>query len=104
MTAAAVLLLATVAALSIGGLLLNHSRSLLERSNRLLAQQTAEAERQRHAAEENANEAVRQKQVADAMFRDAKRTVDTYLTRVSEEKLLEEPGSCGCGRNSWGWL
>ncbi len=43
------------------------------------------------AAEENAKEAERQKQKADAMFRAAKSTVDTYLTRVSEEKLLKEP-------------
>ena len=29
--------------------------------------------------------------MADAMFREAKNTVDTYLTKVSEEKLLKEP-------------
>ncbi len=82
-TAVAVLLLATVAGLAIGGLLLDRSRRLLKQSNLLLAQQT-------QRAEDNYKEAERQRQNADAMFREAKNTVDTYLTKVSEEKLLKE--------------
>jgi serine/threonine-protein kinase len=69
-TAAAVLLLATVAGLMIGTVLLN-------RSNRLLAQQTQRAENATKAANESAQM--------------ARTAVDTYFTRVSEEKLLKEP-------------
>jgi len=75
-TAAAVLLLSTVVGLTIGTLLLN-------RKNFLLAQQT-------QRAENASKEADRQRQNADAMFRDARSAVDTYLTNVSEEDLLKE--------------
>ena len=84
-TAVAVLLLTTVVGLTIGGLLLDRSRRLLKQSNLYLAQQT-------QRADANAAEAERQRQVADEMFHEAKTTVDTYLTKVSEEKLLEEEG------------
>ncbi len=69
-TAVAVLLLSTVVGLTIGTVLLN-------RSNRLLAQQTQRAEKATKAANDSAQ-----------MARNA---VDTYFTRVSEEKLLKEP-------------
>ncbi len=84
-TAAAVLLLSTVVGLTIGTVLLNRSNRLLERTNRLL-------DEQRQVAQKNYEEAERQRQNADAMFHEAKSTVDTYLTKVSEEKLLKEPG------------
>jgi hypothetical protein len=83
-TAAAVLLLATVIGLTIGELLLDRSRRLLKQSNFRLAQKTQEAVA-------NAKEAERQRQMADAMFRKAKDAVDTYFTKVSEEQLLKEP-------------
>ncbi|MGO8747055.1 MAG: protein kinase domain-containing protein [Thermoguttaceae bacterium] len=62
-TAAAVLLLATVVGLTIGA-------ALLGRANRLLDEQ---------------------RQLADENFQAARNTVNTYLTKVSEEQLLEEP-------------
>ncbi|MGO8747881.1 MAG: protein kinase domain-containing protein [Thermoguttaceae bacterium] len=62
-TAAAVLLLATVVGLTIGA-------ALLGRANRLLDEQ---------------------RQLANENFQAAREAVDTYLTKVSEEKLLEEP-------------
>jgi len=83
-TAAAVLLLSTVVGLTIGTVLLNQSNRLLSQSNHLL-------DLARQHAQDNYEEADRQHQNADAMFREAKKTVDTYLTKVSEEKLLTEP-------------
>jgi serine/threonine-protein kinase len=83
-TAAAVLLLATVAGLTIGTVLLDRSNRLLEQANHLL-------DEQRQVAQKNYEEAESQRKAADAMFREAKNTVDTYLTKVSEEKLLKEP-------------
>ncbi len=76
-TAAAVLLLATVVGLAIGAALLEQSRRLVDE--------------QRQLAQKNFEEAETQHKAADAMFRKAKSTVDTYLTKVSEEKLLKEP-------------
>jgi serine/threonine protein kinase len=87
--AATVLLLATVVGLVIGGLLLDHSRRLLGRSNRLLAQKTDEAERQRRAAENSAREADRQRESADAMSKEARNAVDTYFNNVCETILTE---------------
>ncbi len=83
-TAAVVLLLSTVVGLTIGTVLLNQSNRLLERTNRLL-------DEQRQVAEKNYKEAEQQRQNADAMFHEAKNTVDTYLTRVSEAKWMKEP-------------
>jgi tetratricopeptide (TPR) repeat protein len=51
---------------------------LLGRTNRLVQEQRDEARQQRDRAREN--------------FRMAREAVDTYLTQVSEEQLLEEPG------------
>ncbi len=70
-TAVAVLSLATIAGLTIGTMLLN-------RSNRLLAQQTKRAENATKAAEQSAQ-----------MARNA---VDTLFPKVSEDNLLKEPG------------
>ena len=76
-TAAAVLLLATIVGLAIGAALLEQSRRL--------------GDEQRRLAQKNFEEAETQRKAADAMFRKAKSTVDTYLTKVSEERLLKEP-------------
>ena len=70
MTAAAVLLLATVLGLTIGTV-------LLDRANRQLKEQRQLAEEQRQLAQEN--------------FKKAREAVDTYLTKVSEVQLLKEP-------------
>ena len=96
-TAAVVLLLATVFGLTIGAVLLDQSRRQLDRANlaleeqRQLAEQNyEEAEKQRKLAETNYKEAERQRQAAGEMFREARNAVDTYFTQVSEEQLLGE--------------
>ncbi|MGO8751104.1 MAG: serine/threonine-protein kinase [Thermoguttaceae bacterium] len=76
-TAAAVLLLATVVGLTIGTVMLEQSRRLVDE--------------QRQRAEDNFAEAEKQRQLANENFQAARETVDTYLTKVSEEKLLQEP-------------
>ena len=61
-TAAVVLLLSTVVGLTIGAVLLDQSRRLVEK----------------------------ERQLADENFQAARNAVDTYLTKVSEEDLLKE--------------
>jgi len=46
----------------------------------------------RHRAEANQQEAVRQQKMAEENFNLARRAVDDYLTRVSENRLLRVPG------------
>ncbi|MGO8746307.1 MAG: protein kinase domain-containing protein [Thermoguttaceae bacterium] len=68
-TAAGVLLLATVVGLMVGTVLIDQ---------------------QRQVAQENFEEAERQRQVANRMFQKAKDAVDTYFTRVSQDQLLRQ--------------
>jgi serine/threonine-protein kinase len=76
-TAAAVLLLATVVGLTIGTVMLDQANGKLDRANGKLDRANVQLKEQRQLAQEN--------------FQEAREAVDTYLTKVSEEKLLKEP-------------
>jgi serine/threonine protein kinase len=54
--------------------------------------QRKEAERQRDDAEEQRGRAERQEKIAQENFERARDAVDRYLTKVSEEELLNNPG------------
>lgn len=54
--------------------------------------QRDEADKQRAEAEQQRQEAERQRQIAQENFERARDAVDKYLTRVSEEELLNAPG------------
>src|SRR5262249_28454658 len=58
---------------------------LLTRANRRIQEERNEAQLQR-------DEAQRQRRLAQENFREARQAVDTYLTQVSEEDLLDQPG------------
>ena len=70
--------------LMIGIVVEDRTNRQLDRANRLL-------DEQRQLAEDNYVEAEKQRQLANENFQAARKGVDTYLTKVSEEILLKEP-------------
>ena len=61
-------------------------------STLLISQEQSQTVAALASAQDNLNEAERQRQTAEENFQRARETVDTYLTKVSEETLLDQPG------------
>jgi serine/threonine protein kinase len=66
------------------------AREATQRQAAVAAEQKETKERLR--AQASQKEAERQQQLAEANFRQARQTVDNYLTKVSENRLLQVPG------------
>ncbi len=64
----------------------------LAASTWIISQDQAQTAEALDRAETNLEEAERQRERADANFRRARETVDTFLTDVAESKLLDLPG------------
>jgi serine/threonine-protein kinase len=83
-TVVAALLLATLAALAVGNVLLRTANRRTEKQRVLAVANASEAQRQRKAAEDNLK-------TAEENYALAREAVNRYLTRVSEDRLLNEP-------------